>query len=101
MIILLNNSQKTTFCYYKYTVQNTFNYSSVLYEQAVQLKGGKYFLRNVTAIRPEWLLELAPQYFNNLRKMINPELAQLLPSTTANGNDDCSGWDQAMSNDNW
>jgi hypothetical protein len=50
----------------------------VLYEQAIQLKGGKHYLRGVSAIRPEWLMELAPKYYGPLRSA-NEELQRMLP----------------------
>jgi hypothetical protein len=57
--------------------------SRILYEAAIQLKGDKHYLRNVSHIRPEWLLELAPKYYEHARAVC-PELNQRILSSLGN-----------------
>ena len=51
--------------------------SRILYEKAIYLDNGKHNLCSVSAIRPEWLMQLAPKYFRRLWT-INAELEQRL-----------------------
>jgi hypothetical protein len=46
------------------------------------LKGDKHYLRTVCNIRPEWLMEMAPKYYEHVRAVC-PEVNQRISSVLA------------------
>jgi pre-mRNA-splicing factor ATP-dependent RNA helicase DHX15/PRP43 len=55
----------------------------ILYESAILLNGGQNYLRTVTSIRPEWLIEMAPKYYEHARTVC-PELNLQISSSLVN-----------------